>query len=84
MRTFYISVFKGFLVMKIYKWQQDMFRMFPSKRTELLKIVGSTFVRLVSGAMKSLYGYDTPGETDKNRRQNPSKILQIIAIQGRF
>jgi hypothetical protein len=42
------------------------------------------FVRLVRIAMKSLCGEDTPSETDKNRRQNPSKILQIIAIRGSF
>ena len=31
----------SFLAMQIYKWQQDMFRMFLHKRTELLKIVES-------------------------------------------
>jgi hypothetical protein len=35
-------LFNGFLDMQIYKWQQGMYRMFLSKRTELLKIAGST------------------------------------------
>jgi len=36
------------LVVQIYKWQQDMFRMFQNKRTELLKTAGCMFVRLIS------------------------------------
>jgi hypothetical protein len=39
-------LFNGFLAMQICKWQQGMYRMFLSKRTELLKIAGYMSVRL--------------------------------------
>jgi len=43
MQPFYISVFKGFLTMQIYKWQQGMFRMILHKRTELMAVEPQIF-----------------------------------------
>ena len=54
-------LFKGFLVMRIYKWQQGMFRMFQNKRTELLKRAGCMSVRLISSATKNHRCYPLGG-----------------------
>jgi len=62
--------------MQIYKWLQDMYRMFPSKLIELLKIAGFMYANLISSTIIKFLCLKA--------EIAPSSVYNIITLKIKF